>query len=117
MPWVKARSSLYRGPRVGLTLKRFDNHKPRFWLRDYRFVAYPERHRKMQILVMLGMLGYTHSLSLSDVVKICKTKNTTVEELHKEMDKGLKSSKKIEEFQAQSGDLKTKDYAFVFGVH
>ena len=60
---IPTKSTLYRGPRVGLTLKRFDEHKCRFWMKDYRFVCYPERHRKMQILVMLGMLGHTHAMT------------------------------------------------------
>ena len=115
LPWLPARTPLYRGPRVGLTLKRFDEHKVRYWLRDYRFVAYPERHRKMQILVMLGMLGASHRLSPVDVVRTCKTKAATVDELKTEMDKGLKSDKKIDSFREV--DMKTKDFAFAFGVH
>jgi hypothetical protein len=65
---------------------------------------------------MLGMLGKTHSISAANVTKICKTKAATVEDLKTELDKGLKSDKKIEDFKDQ-GDLKTKDYAFIFGIH
>ena len=117
LPWAASRTPLFRGPRVGLTLKRYDEFKPRFWLRDYRFVAYPERHRKMQFFVMLGMMGASHRLALADVVRTCKTKVATVEELKQEMDKGHKSDKKIEDFKDTSGEMKTKDFAFAFGVH
>ena len=102
---------------MGLTLKRFDEHKPRYWLRDYRFVAYPERHRKMQILVMLGMMGASHRLSQAEVVRACKTKAATVEEIRSEMDKGVKSDKNVEGYRETSGEMKTKDFAFAFGVH
>ena len=47
--WKKSaadKSPIYRGPRVGLTLKRFDEHKCRFWMSDYRFVVYPEKNKK-----------------------------------------------------------------------
>jgi hypothetical protein len=66
---------------------------------------------------MLGMMGASHRLALADVVRTCKTKVTTVEELKQEMDKGQKSEKKIEAFKDISGDMKTKDFAFAFGVH
>jgi hypothetical protein len=39
-------TTLYRGPRVGLTLKRFDEHKCRFWMSDYRFVTQPHLNKK-----------------------------------------------------------------------
>jgi hypothetical protein len=50
------------------------------------------------------------------VTRLCKTKSATVDDLKSELDKGLKSEKKIEDFK-DLGDLKTKDYAFIFGIH
>jgi hypothetical protein len=41
---------------VGLTLNRYDEYKPAYWMRDYRFVAYPEKHKKMAAFVQLGMM-------------------------------------------------------------
>ena len=93
------RSPVYRGPRVGLTLNRFDEYKCRFWMADYRFVVYPEKHRKQQALVILGMLGNTHALSPSEVVAICKCKKPTVEQLHENLENGKNSGKKIEDFR------------------
>ena len=66
---------------------------------------------------MLGMLGASHRLSIVDVVRTCKTKNATVEEIKNEMDKGHKSGKAIEDYKTISGEMKTKDFAFAFGVH
>jgi hypothetical protein len=66
---------------------------------------------------MLGMLGASHRMAVADVVRTCKTKNATVEEIKSEMDKGHKSEKKIENYRTISGEMKTKDFAFAFGVH
>jgi hypothetical protein len=66
---------------------------------------------------MLGMMGASHKLGPADVVRACKTKTTTVEEIKNEMDKGLKSGKTIEDYRETTGDMKTKDFAFAFGVH
>jgi hypothetical protein len=54
---------------------------------------------------------------MADVDRTCKTKVATEEELKKEMDKVQKSDKKIEDFKDMSVDMKTKDFAFAFGVH
>ena len=56
-------------------------------------------------------------MAVADVVRTCKTKNATVEEIKSEMDKGHKSEKKIEDYRTISGEMKTKDFAFAFGVH
>lgn len=116
LDWPKSRSMVHRGPRVGLTLKRFDEHKTRFWMSDYRFVVYPERHRKMQALVILGMLGAGRSVE--EVVSICKCKKATVEELAGYVEEGRKNEKKkVADFAGVSGEMKNKDYGLVYGVH
>ena len=28
-------------PRVGLSLKKLDQHKEKYWMADYRYIAYP----------------------------------------------------------------------------
>ncbi len=81
LPWVHSPTPLYRGPRVGLTLNRYDEHKSAYWLRDYRFVAYPERHKKMAAFVQLGMLGSNHALSVDQVVKATGARKAAVEEM------------------------------------
>jgi hypothetical protein len=78
VPWAALGSPLWKGPRVGLTLNKYDDHKPRFWMAEYRYVVYPEKHRKQQILIMLGMFGPKHKLSLAEVSAQCKLKQLTV---------------------------------------
>ena len=43
-------------PRVGLTLKKYDDHKPEYWLADYRFLIYPEFHAKMKDFIILSLI-------------------------------------------------------------
>ena len=110
-------SPLFRGPRVGLTLNRYDQYKPAYWLRDYRFVAYPEKHKKMAAFVQLGMMGSNHRLTVAEVVKLSGAKRSTVEELQAEMEKGRKEDKAIEHYKMTSKDMKNKDFAYAYGIH
>lgn len=57
-PFLKHFDNLkvWRCPRVGLTLKRFDEPKCRFWMADYRFLIYPEKHKKMNNFIIMSML-------------------------------------------------------------
>jgi len=110
-------STLYRGPRVGLTLKRFDEHKCRFWMSDYRFLIYPHLNKKQSCLIILGMLGHTHNLTVAQVQAACKLKSeATVRELKEVLDKGKAGTQKVEDFRAIE-DMKNKDFALVYGVH
>jgi hypothetical protein len=77
---------LRKGPRVGLTLKKFDELKPRFWLKDYRFCIYPELHSKQQCLFNLGLIRL--GLPLDQIRKITGTKLTTLQSLASEFKKG-----------------------------
>lgn len=47
---------MVRSPRVGLTLKKYDAHKPGYWLADYRFLVYPEFHAKMKDTILLSLI-------------------------------------------------------------
>lgn len=47
---------LVRCPRVGLTLKKFDEHKERFWMADYRFLTYPMKNKKFNNFIALSMI-------------------------------------------------------------
>lgn len=44
-------------PRVGLTLKKLDEKKPKYWLADYRHLSYPEYHSKMKDFIILSMIA------------------------------------------------------------
>lgn len=42
--------------RVGLSLKKIDTQKPKFWLADYRFLSYPEFNTKQKDLIILSLI-------------------------------------------------------------
>ena len=89
---MKPTKPVYCGPRVGLTLKKYDEHKDHFWMRDYRYVIFPEKHRKQQCLVILGMLK--SGLNVEQVAKLINSKTSnTVFALNSEYQKGLKNKK------------------------
>jgi hypothetical protein len=48
---------LVNTPRVGLTLNKLDEHRPAFWLADYRFVSHPELHQKMKDFIILNLVS------------------------------------------------------------
>jgi hypothetical protein len=119
LPWKQGdtQTPLYRGPRVGLTLNRYDEYKPAYWMRDYRFVAYPEKHKKMAAFVQLGMMGSNHGLNVDQVVKATGARKAAVEELRSEMEKGRTEKKAIEIYKMTSKDMKNKDFAYAYGIH
>lgn len=46
-----------KNPRVGLSLKKLDENKPRYWLADYRHLTFPEFHGKMKDFIILSMIA------------------------------------------------------------
>ena len=57
-------------PRVGLTLKRYDEFKEKqFWMADYRFLTFPRYNSKMKDFTILTMIkqgiGHTRIESLT----------------------------------------------------
>ena len=48
---------IVRSPRVGLTLKRYDDDKELYWMADYRYLTNPDLCKKMQIFIQLYLLG------------------------------------------------------------
>jgi hypothetical protein len=75
-------------PRVGLTLKKIDEHKPAFWLADYRFVIYPEFHAKMKDFVILCLVK--QGLSVAAVAAKTAAKVSKVEEMKAGFERGRK---------------------------
>ena len=47
---------IIRCPRVGLSLKRYDEHKERFWMADYRFLNEPSKIKKFNVFIALSMI-------------------------------------------------------------
>ncbi|CDW73217.1 UNKNOWN [Stylonychia lemnae] len=105
---------VWRCPRVGLTLKRFDEHKCKFWMADYRFLIFPEKHKKMNNFIIMSMLK--EKMSIPNIAKSSKSKAQTVEEIFKNYQKGLdEDKKKISDFK--DVDMKNEQFAFVYGLH
>ena len=62
---------LAKSPRVGLTLKRYDLEKEKYWMADYRYLTYPELCRKMNCLIQVSMLADGRSpLEVKDKLKL-----------------------------------------------
>jgi hypothetical protein len=62
LPYLTAKN-VYSCPRVGLTLKKYDIYKEKFWMADYRFFTHPERIKKMNIFIILAMIKAGMSIS------------------------------------------------------
>lgn len=80
---------LWQSPRVGLSLKKMDAEKPKYWLADYRFLAYPELHHKMKDTIILGMIRAKESVS--QITQLAKCKTDKVEQMRAAYLEGLKS--------------------------
>ena len=74
------RMDLVRCPRVGLTLKRYDEQKERFWMADYRFLTYPSKNKKYNIFFGLSMIK--DRVPLNTIEVRTKIKKSTLEELN-----------------------------------
>lgn len=79
--------NLFKCPRVGLTLKRHDAHKERFWMIDYRYFIYPDKNKKYSIFIILAMIK--QGFSTSQIAKETKSKAQTIEELKANYEAGL----------------------------
>lgn len=53
---VLPKRALSKCPRVGLTLKRYDSEKEKYWMADYRFVSFPALHAKMKDYITMASL-------------------------------------------------------------
>ena len=107
---------LWTCPRVGLTLKRFDEHKPKFWMKDYRFIIFPDKNKKMNAFTVLSMIK--EGLSEKEIALLTKVKPNTIQELRVSYLKGTNEEKKrISDYKDSSGEFKNENFAFVYGLH
>jgi|688.fasta_scaffold2264212_1 hypothetical protein len=101
-------------PRVGLTLKKFDEQKKGFWMSDYRYLIYPEFHSKMKDFIILSLVkqGLSDSqISLKAAAKVAK-----VGEMRKSYDQGCKlTDKTLKEMHKDS--MTADDWGLVYGMH
>ena len=50
-------------PRVGLTLKRYDAEKERYWMADYRYLTFPTLQAKMKDFIIVSSLSKGNSIA------------------------------------------------------
>eukprot|EP00347_Sterkiella_histriomuscorum_P006968 403350754 len=106
---------VYKCPRVGLTLKRFDEQKCEYWMADYRFLTYPHLHKKYANFIHMCMLK--DGMDVDQVVKACKAQRKGVEEIEKQFRLALKDDKKRVSGYKTVENMKNGDFAYVYGLH
>lgn len=70
---------LWKCPRVGLTLKKYDEYKEKFWMADYRYLVFPEKNKKFSCFTILSMIKA--GMSVYQILKEAKVKQSTVDDL------------------------------------
>lgn len=94
-------------PRVGLSLKKMDEQKPKYWLADYRHLTYPDLNKKMKDFIVLSLID--KGSSVAQIASKSGSKMSRVELLKSEFEKGkVKSSTMVKE--AKEG-MKGEDWA------
>ena len=48
-------------------------------MKDYRFLVYPEKHKKMNAFIIMNMLKL--GMSVVDIMKEAKSKKNTIEDI------------------------------------
>lgn len=69
---------IIRCPRVGLSLKRHDEQKERFWMADYRFLTEPGKIKKFNLFTALSLIK--NKVPIHRIVEITKMKKDTIEQ-------------------------------------
>ena len=72
--------TLNKCPRVGLTLKRYDSEKEKYWMADYRYLTFPALHSKMKDYIVLSHLA-KGGKTFSAIGELTATKVAKIEEL------------------------------------
>jgi hypothetical protein len=101
-------------PRVGLTLKKFDEYKHSFWMADYRYLVYPEFHGKMKDFIILSLIR--QGLSAAAISSKAAAKVAKVEEMRSAYEQGRKLAltKTIKEMHKDT--MVAADWALVYGM-
>ena len=72
---------LSKCPRVGLTLKRYDTEKEKYWMADYRYLSFPAMHAKMKDYIVLSYLA-KGGKSIAAIGELTSTKVAKIEDLN-----------------------------------
>ena len=103
---------IFQSPRVGLTLKRIDEHRPKFWLADYRHLTFPEYNSKMKDFIILSMID--KKVPPSSISQRANCKIGKIEELKQDYEKGLKEDSTL--IKLHKENMKSSDWGLVYGL-
>lgn len=106
---------LYKCPRVGLTLKRYDLEKLKYWMADYRFLTFPHLHKKFANFIHMSMIR--EGEGVLQVVATCKCKRQSVEEIFEVYHSGIKDKKRRLCDYKTKDQMKTADFAYAYALH
>ena len=99
-------------PRVGLTLKRLDEHRPAYWLADYRHLVFPEFHSKMKDFIILSMID--KGIAASSIAQRANCKIGKIEELRQDFNKDKKADTTLTKLHKEN--MKAADWAEAYGL-
>ena len=88
---VLPQRTIAKSPRVGLTLKRYDAEKEKFWMADLRYLTFPALHAKMKDYIVLAQLAAGSSITATS--ELTASKVPKVEELSTHFNKGREAGK------------------------
>ena len=83
---------LSKCPRVGLTLKRYDVEKEKYWMADYRYLSFPALHSKMKDYIVLSYIAKADR-SLMKISELTATKAVKIEDLKRKFEEGREAIK------------------------
>lgn len=107
------RRDVVETPRVGLTLKRLDEHRPGYWMADYRHLSHPELHSKMKDFIILSMIE--KGLTATAIMAKANCKINKVEEMRADFEKGQKLDSTMAKQHKEN--MKASDWAHVYGLN
>ena len=103
--------SVFSGPRVGLSLKRWDEEKPKFIGKCYRFYTEADKVKKGKDLAIIGLL--LQGKTQAECARILKPTSELLKKCVENYNKGKDGTKKPEDFK---GNLTKEEYYEMFGV-
>ena len=80
---VLPKRQMVKCPRVGLTLKRYDAEKEKYWMANYRYLTFPSLHAKMKDYIIISSLVQGKSITATS--ELAAAKILKVEELNKHL--------------------------------
>ena len=118
IPATMAKRQMIACPRVGLTLKRYDEYKEKeYWMADYRYLNYPSYTAKMKDFIILSQI--CANKSTLEIEGMTKSKSGKINELKTWFNEGktslVQKGTTIKSLHKES--MKSQDWAYVYGLH